>query len=173
MRNLCLACLCVLAAVLWSSACCRSDKVCTATNTINAATLVVQETEVSAKKLVKERLLTAAAEERDQRTAALAKAGCPLDPAQAATEPCKLIVATAQGHYEGRKANIVSAATKIDASTGLAYAALLTAIDVLIVVRDGAKDKWPELERLIAEAVKVGRALADAWADLKLKIPTY
>lgn len=174
MRNLCIAFAFVLVAALWSSACCKGDTICAATSAINGITMATQESEVAYKKLIKDRLLVVAGEERDKRTAALAKAGCPLDPtAPQPTEECKLIVETAKGHYEGRKARVVEAATKLDAATGLTYAALLTAIDVLIMVRDGAQGKWPELSKLIAEAVKVGQALADAWADLKTKIPTY
>ena len=172
MRNLVLSFLCVFAAVVWSG-CCRGDTVCAATNTINGVTMATQQAEVSYKKLVKDRLLAVAAEERDARTAELAKSGCPLDPAEASTEACKLIVETFKAHYAVRKANVVGAATKLDAATGLTYAALLTAVDVLILVRDGAKDKWPTLSKLIAEAVKVGQALADAWSDLKTQIPKY
>jgi hypothetical protein len=172
MRYGTLAVLMLVAAVLWNG-CCKTDKMCVATNTLNGITLTVKETQVTYRKVVKDRLLAVATEERNKRTVALQAAACPLDPKDAVTDQCKMIVEVAKGRYEGRKLKLVEAGTKLDAATGLVSAALDTAIDLLIVVRDGAQGKWPELAKLVAEAVRVGQTLADAWADFKKNAATY
>ena len=172
MRNLCIALMFVAAAVVWNG-CCKTDKMCVATETLNGITLTVKETQVTYRKVIKDRLLAVATEEQQHRTERLKAAVCPLDPAQAVTDECKMICATAEGTYNGRKTKLIEAATKLDAAAGLVSAALDTAIDLLIVVRDGAQGRWPELAKLVAEAVRIGQTLADAWSDFKAKASTY
>jgi len=171
MRNLTIALMFVLAAAVLAGCPTALQK---ATATINSVTLATQECEVAYKKLTATALDTIATTERDARTAALAKAACNLDPAGVQpTDACRTIVADAKAKYEARKGKVVGIATKLDASTGLVYAALLTAIDVLILVRDGQTGKWPQLTTLVAEAITVGQALLNAWADYKKNAASY
>lgn len=171
MRNLTIAVALMLCAVLWAGCPTALQK---ATATLDGITITTRDTQVTYRKLVASQLDVIATTERDARTSALAKGGCNLDPAGVQpSDACRTIVAEAKAKYDGRKGKVVGAATKLDAATGAVYAALLVAVDVLILVRDGAKDQWPKLAALVAEAVKVGEALANAWADFKRNAASY
>jgi hypothetical protein len=165
MRNLILCCLFVLAAALLAGCPTVLQKT---TATLDGITIATRDTRVVYKKLVGERLDTIATTERDARTSALAKGGCPLDPAaKQPTAECEKIVADAKASYEGRKGRVVAAATKLDAAVATVGAALLLAVDILIMVRDGKKDLWPKLTALAADCVLAGKALLAAWTDFK------
>ena len=139
-----------------------------ATATLDGVTIATRDTQVVYKKLVAERLDAIATTERDARTSALAKGACNLDPAAKQPTPeCDKIVADAKASYEARKGKVVSAATKLDAATATVAAALLVAVDILIMVRDGKKDLWPKLTAFVADCVKAGAVLLDAWTDFK------
>jgi len=165
MRNLCLAFGFVLAAALLAGCPTALQK---ATATLDGITCATRDTQVVYKKVVGERLDKIATEERDARTSALAKATCNLDPAAKQPTPeCDKIVADAKSRYEGRKGKVVSAATKLDAATATVGAALLLAVDILIMVRDGKKDLWPKLTAFVADCVQAGATLLAAWTDFK------
>jgi hypothetical protein len=172
MRNLLIALLFLFAAMVLAA--CTPTAIQKASDTLDKITITTRDVQASYRKLVVQRLDAIATEERDLRTAALLAAGCNPDPAGVQpSDACRAIVAEAKARYEARKEKVVGIATKLDAATGLVYAALLTAVDVLILVRDGAKDQWPKLSALVAEAVKVGEALANAWADFKRNAASY
>lgn len=172
MRNLVLAFLFLFAAAVLAG--CPPTAIQQASDTLDKITITTRDVQSQYRKVVGQQLDVIATTERDARTAALAKGGCNLDPAAPQpTEECKLIVVAAQARYDARKGKVVAVATKLDAATGAVYAVLLVAVDVLILVRDGAKDQWPKLAALVAEAVKVGEALAAAWADFKKNAASY
>lgn len=166
MRNLFIAFLLVLCAVLWAGC---PTAVQTATKTIHGVTLATQEVECGYKKLAIERLDLIAKQERAAREAALAKAGCVTT---TATPECQKIADEAKAKYEARKGKVVTVATKLHASTGVVYTALLAAVDVLMLVRDGLNQhRMPELAKLVAAAVEVGKALADTYRDFQKESP--
>ena len=171
MRNLTLCCLFVLCAALFAGCPTALQK---ATATLDGITIATRDTSVLSRKLVAERLDVIATTERDARTSALAKGACNLDPAAKQPTPeCDKIVADAKARYEGRKGKVVAAATKLDAAMATVAAALLVAVDILIMVRDGKTDLWPKLTAFVADCVKAGQALLDAWTDFKKNAATY
>lgn len=171
MRNLTLCCLFVLCAAIFSGCPTALQK---ATATLDGITIATRDTSVLYKKVVSERLDVIATTERDARTSALAKGACNLDPAAKQPTPeCDKIVADAKARYEGRKGKVVAAATKLDAATATVSAALLVAVDIMIMVRDGKTDLWPKLTQFVADCVTAGKALLDAWLDFKKNAATY
>ena len=172
MRNLTLCFLFVICAVVWAGCPGALQKT---SDTLDRVTRATRETEESYKQLTAERLEAIAAQERDARTAALARGGCSTDAEQPSTAKpeCHAIAASAKVKYEARKEKVVVAVHKIDAATRLVYIALLTAVDMLILVREGATGKWPKLKALVAEAVRVGESLLTAWSDYKKNVASY
>ena len=172
MKNLLCCALLLVAALVWASC---SDPAKVASKTIDATTRSVMQVDLAYKKLTKEQLLRVANEERDRRTAELLKEGCVPSASQPPGAPaaCQSILAASQARYDVRKAKVVAVATKLDASTGMVYAALLAAVEVLEVVEQGVKGKLPELAAVVAKAVEVGRAFLDAWSEFKKTAPSY
>lgn len=167
MRYWLLSLLLLVAAAGWAG-CCKTDKMCAATETLDKITIANRDARVAYKAVVSERLDAIATEERDARTALLAKASCPLDPlAPQPTDECKKIVAEAQAKYDARKGKVVAVASKLNAASEGVYGALLLAVDILIAVRDGKTNLWPRLTALIADVVKLATEFQRTWTDFK------
>jgi hypothetical protein len=131
MRNFVLAALFVLLAAALAS--CSDPPAASARRALGKATSTLQVAENGAKQAVRTALDAVAAQERARTLAELAAAGCSATTSQPtnASEACRALADAGRSRYLLASRRVASVAAKVDASVGLAYAAILVAVQTV------------------------------------------
>jgi hypothetical protein len=124
---------------------------------LGKATSTLQVAENGAKQAVRSTLDAVASQERARTLGELAAAGCSAATSQPATasEACRALADAGRSRYLLASRKVAAAAAKVDASVGLAYAAILVAVQTVGECEVGIGD----VSSLAAVVARVARVV--------------